>query len=260
MRERLSFSRVRGMLGISGRTSPQALATHRICLRAAAIAVALLCSSVAAADPVRFAGTTADGVREVTSGEYQVTSGEDGFFSLSGDGFSFVGTGLGSSLPFWTCGFCLPGTPVGLDAALLPGDFSDSGTADLDGTHYEQVYWSGRLDFDSEYVTAGADVRASAPFTFSGTLSAFLDETRTGTPLFSTELTGNGTVHIRFFPELQSDPSLPGGPWAEVFSVRYQFEDQTPIPEPTTTTMVLIGSGLAGLVASRKRRRQDLGS
>lgn len=255
MRDRLSSSRVRGMLGISRRTYPQAPTTHRIRLRSVAIVVALLCSSVAAADPVRFADTSADPVREVTSGEYQVTSGEDGFWSLSGDGFSFVGTGLGSSLPFWTCGFCLPGTPVGLDAALLPGDFSDSGAADLDGSHYEQVYWTGRLDFDSEYVTAGADVRASAPFHFSGTLSAFLDETRTGTPLFSTELTGAGTVHIRFFRELVSDPSAPGGPWAEVFSVRYEFEDQTPIPEPTT--MVLLGSGLAGLVASCRRRRQD---
>ena len=253
MREGLSFPGVRGMLGITGRTYPQAPASH-IHLRLVGIAAALLCSSVAAADPVRFGGTAAGTVREVTSGEYQVTSGEDGFWNLSGDGFSFVGTGLGSSLPFWTCGFCLPGTPVGLDAALLPGDFSDSGTADLNGTHYEQVYWTGRLDFDSEYVTAGADVRASAPFHFTGSLSAFLNETRTGTPLFSTELTGTGTVHIRFFRELVSDPSVPGGPWAEVFSVRYAFEDQTPVPEPTT--LVLIGSGLAGLAASRRRRRR----
>lgn len=254
----LSSSSVRGMLRISGRTYPRVPAHHRMQLRSAVIAVAMLCSSVAAADPVRFVSATSDAVREVTAGEYQVTSGEDGFLSLSGDGFSFVGTGLGSSLPFWTCGFCLPGTPVGLGATLLPGDFSDSGTADLDGTHYEQVYWTGRLDFDSEYVTAGADVRASAPFHFTGTLSAFLDETRTGTPLFSTGLSGIGTVHIRFFRDLVSDPSVPGGPWAEVFSVRYAFEDQTPVPEPTT--LVLIGSGLAGLAASRRRRRRERSS
>jgi hypothetical protein len=187
--------------------------------------------------------TSAEPVGIVTRGIYVVDFDSPGTWELTGDGFEFLGVGVGTVLPFWACGLCAPGTPISLDAVLLPGDFS-FGSATVGGTSYPDLWWTGRFDFDSGEVPAGAGVTGSRPFTFTGTLTAFLNEERSGSPLLSARLRGAGTASIEFYPDLTD-----GG--AEVFEVRYDFAD--PVPEPATLLLVG-GGGLLGALARRRRR------
>jgi len=236
MPERTTCARNLDMLGSARSTYGRPASRRRAWLTAAlASATVLLLSGSASADPVQVAG-----------GHYVVSFDDPGDWLLTGSGFSLRGTGLGTILPFWECGRCATGTPISMDAVLLPGDFGH-GSAVLDGATYENVYWTGRFDFDSGSVPAGAGVIGSLPFTFAGNLAAYLDESRGGTPLFTRSLVGSGIATIRFYPELQDGA-------AEVANVHYSFANQTPVPEPAT--LLLVGGGLAAAVARRRRARR----
>jgi hypothetical protein len=188
-----------------------------------------------------FTPAAADPVRGVTAGHYVVDFDSPGDWRLISDGFALSGEGIGSVLPFWECGLCPPGTPISLDAVLLPTD-SYWGRAEVDGVDYGEVRWRGQFDFESGVVAAGAGVTGSQPFTFTGTLTAtpFPDDSGTGPTLFSILLAGSGLATIEFYPELTN-----GG--AEVLEIRYDFAD--PVPEPTT--LLLAGSGLAAVCRRR---------
>ncbi|MGB2713476.1 MAG: PEP-CTERM sorting domain-containing protein [Vicinamibacterales bacterium] len=81
-------------------------------------------------------------------------------------------------------------------------------------------------------------------FAFEGSIAAFLDASRTGTPLFSTHLTGDGLAQVFF--GMESDQLL-------VHDLDYRFEAGDPVPEPSS--MLLIGTGIALGVRRFRRRR-----
>jgi hypothetical protein len=188
----------------------------------------------------------------------QVTSGalhflrEDGSpsITLSGGGFTFAGTGFltgGVFAPWNDCLVpnCVPGTTIDLHAFWLGSDLP--GTATVDGRTFQNVgslatdasllaEWIGSVLIPTDF-TGGT---LTAPFSFSGQFSFFDFPNQT-----VLNLTGTGLATLNFTP-------FPTGPGFFLSSATYAFEESMPTPEPMS--IVLVGTGLAGLAALRRRR------
>ena len=178
--------------------------------------------------------------------------------TMSGSNFSFVGiassTTGGVFSPWLQCLVpeCTAGTTVDLFTRFVGADLT--GTATYNGVTYSPVgsvvatasldaRWSGSLQIPLSF-TGGV---LTAPFTFAGEFH-YNDTPTTGGIL---DLLGGGTATLSFAPSVP----FPGA--FNLTSVRYEFDSAAPVPEPTS--MLLIGSGLAGLAALRRRREEKKG-
>jgi hypothetical protein len=203
----------------------------------------------------------------------------DGFLGSGGDdtGFWFAGSDfyfqVGSFFalngePIVACDPCTPGTQLNLSATMTSG--WSTGAANLNGpTHpmaddegaWTEVYYSGSLTFIAGSVVipdvpaqpAGLEetvpVHRFSTFTFSGTLTGYADPSLSGTPLFSTQLTGSGSGP---FAVTAAFGNLGSGVFLD--SVDYHFDDAAPTPEPGS--LLLFGSCAAWGAARWRKRRQ----
>jgi PEP-CTERM motif-containing protein len=198
-----------------------------------------------------------------TAEPIQITAGSLGWgpaggvsIGLAGGSFVFIGAASvsgGIFTPWILCNGglgCQPGTAVDLRSLWSGSDLP--GTAVYQGVTYPLVggsnspnqlvaEWTGALDIPAGF-TGGL---LTAPFGFSGTFRYAPNLMQTPQVL---DLTGSGVASVTF-AEYPADPGS-----FFLTSVRYDFgESAGAVPEPMS--MILVGTGLAGLAVLRRQRR-----
>lgn len=176
-------------------------------------------------------------------------------FNFAGANFSAQGSDerLGSGTSY-SCLPCAPGQTLGTGSGIT---FFSSGNvnfnaATVSGTTYTPVWFNGsRFDFIVEPVVIPFDAPATfnltSAFTFNGTLAG-TSPPFNAAPIFSMTLSGQGIATLTL-----SQMNLGGVIGYGLTNIRYDFQPSA-VPEPAT--LLLLCTGLAGTIASVRKRRK----
>ena len=196
-------------------------------------------SRLAAADPIQVTGGTT-----FLYGDGSFTAA---FLTGAGLNVHVDGFGGGPSI-------LVPGL-TSFDGQFIDGSVGTPHTwsPTVNGIQYE-AYLDATLDFDTESILIPAvtqgnvPVSFSAPFTMTGRLRGTTGAFGTGTVLFDVLLTGSGIATASGFSQ------TPAANLYRVGGVNYQFSAATPEPTPEPATLLLMGTGMAGVLLRRRQR------
>jgi hypothetical protein len=190
---------------------------------------------------------------QITGGSASVGGSGGGTFTFAGDGFVLSG-GLNQGPN--ACGICVAGQAISLTTVNAGTDIR-VGPAEVGGVSYNRLFYAGNLHFETNNIIVPDDPSTlftiTTPFELHGLLlgctSDQISGCLPGNLVFDSSLIGHGTATATF-------TSIVTGSAGRLYflqGVRYDF---APVATPEPATLLMLGTGLAGIGAALRRRRR----
>jgi hypothetical protein len=195
----------------------------------------------------------ADGFTIITGGGVNTSAG-GAAFTFSGQGFQLRGTTEFGDMGV-SCHDCAAGSLATFRYAFNGVNFGGSGV--VGGVDYQRLFYQGQFTLGGSFVMPAGDTDTffvTAPFELTGAVTGYTGNPQFGDPgpaVFSYSLRGQGLATIQFSRFVDQDGVVHY--FASHTNITYRFQG-APVPEPAA--LLLLATGLTGVAARRRRRRE----